>query len=90
MQTSGDRTASAATALGNSPETTRGKRRDTSSSVHSCGSSRDHAVRNVTGVDSPYEPPEHAELRVETVGRDAQAVADDVLAELRRRGIVRA
>jgi bifunctional enzyme CysN/CysC len=49
---------------------------------------RDHTVRNVTGIDSPYEPPEHAELRVETVGRDAQAVADEVLAELRRRGIL--
>ncbi len=50
---------------------------------------RDHTVRNVTGIDSPYEPPEHAELRLETVGRDAQTVADEVLAELRRRGIVR-
>jgi bifunctional enzyme CysN/CysC len=45
-------------------------------------------VRNVTGIDSPYEPPEHAELRVETVGREPQTVADEVLAELRRRGIV--
>ena len=50
---------------------------------------RDHTARNVTGVDSPYEAPEHAELRVETVGREAQTVADAVLAELRRRGIVR-
>jgi adenylylsulfate kinase-like enzyme len=39
----------------------------------------------VTGVDSPYESPEHAELRLETVGR--LAVAYDVLIELRRRGI---
>jgi bifunctional enzyme CysN/CysC len=49
---------------------------------------RAHTVRNVTGVDSPYEPPEHAELRVDTVGRDPQTVTDEVLAELRRRGIV--
>jgi bifunctional enzyme CysN/CysC len=49
---------------------------------------REHAVRNVTGVDSPYEPPEHADLRVETVGREPQTVADEVLAELRRRGIL--
>jgi len=49
---------------------------------------RNHTVSNVTGVDSPYEPPEHAELRLETVGREPQAVADDVLVELRRRGIV--
>ncbi len=49
---------------------------------------RDRVVRNVTGIDSPYEPPEHAELRLETVGRDPQTVADEVLAELRRRGIL--
>jgi bifunctional enzyme CysN/CysC len=49
---------------------------------------RNHAVSNVTGVDSPYEPPEHADLRLETVGRDPQTVADEVLVELRRRGIV--
>ncbi len=49
---------------------------------------RDHTVRNVTGIDSRYEPPEHAELRLETVGRDPQTVADEVLTELRRRGIL--
>jgi len=49
---------------------------------------RAHAVRNVTGMDSPHEPPEHAELRVETVGRDPQVGAEEVLAELHRRGIV--
>ncbi len=50
---------------------------------------RDHAVRNVTGIDSPYEAPEHAELRLETVGRSPESVADAVLAELRRRGVLR-
>ena len=49
---------------------------------------RAQAVRNVTGIDSPYEPPEHPELRLETVGRDAETVAEEVLAELRRRGIL--
>jgi bifunctional enzyme CysN/CysC len=49
---------------------------------------RDHAVRNVTGIDSPYERPEHPELRIETVDREPQAVADEVLAELRRRAIL--
>jgi bifunctional enzyme CysN/CysC len=49
---------------------------------------RNHAVTNLTGVDSPYELPEHAELCLKTVGREPQAVADDVLLELRRRGIV--
>jgi bifunctional enzyme CysN/CysC len=50
---------------------------------------RSHTVRNVTGIDSPYEPPEHAELRVETVGRRAEATAAEVLAELRHRQIIR-
>ena len=36
-----------------------------------------------------YEPAEHAELRLETVGRDPQTVVDEVLAELRWRGILR-
>jgi bifunctional enzyme CysN/CysC len=49
---------------------------------------RDHAVRNVTGVDSPYEPPERAELRLETVGRTPESTADAVLAELRRREVL--
>jgi bifunctional enzyme CysN/CysC len=49
---------------------------------------RTQGLRNVTGIDSPYEPPEHADLRVETVGRTAEAAADEVFAELRRRRIV--
>ncbi len=49
---------------------------------------RQQTVRNVTGVDSPYEPPEHPELRVATVGRGPEAVVEDVLAELRRRDVV--
>jgi bifunctional enzyme CysN/CysC len=49
---------------------------------------RDHLVQNVTGIDSPYEPPEHAELRVETVDRTPEIVAEEVLAELRCRGIL--
>jgi bifunctional enzyme CysN/CysC len=49
---------------------------------------RTQVLRNVTGIDSPYEPPEHADLRVETVGRTAEAAADEVFAELRRRRIV--
>jgi bifunctional enzyme CysN/CysC len=51
---------------------------------------RAHTVRNVTGVDSSYEPPEHAELRLETVGQTPEGTADAVLAELRRRGILTA
>jgi bifunctional enzyme CysN/CysC len=49
---------------------------------------RTHAVRNVTGIDSPYEPPEKAKLRLETVGCTPESTAHAVLAELRRRGIL--
>ena len=50
---------------------------------------RDHAVRNVTGIDSPYEVPEHAEIRVETTRLAADAAADLILRELARRGVIR-
>ena len=35
-------------------------------------------LRNFTGLDSPYEPPERPELRLDTVGEDAEALADRV------------
>ncbi|WP_448208688.1 adenylyl-sulfate kinase [Azospirillum sp. sgz302134] len=45
------------------------------------------AVRNVTGVDSPYEPPEAPELRLDTGAEDADALAARVVDALRARGI---
>jgi len=45
-------------------------------------------IPNFTGIDSPYEAPEAAELRLETVGTDAEALADQIVEELRRRGII--
>ena len=42
-------------------------------------------IKNFTGVSSPYEAPEAPELRVETVGRTAEEVADLVLAHIRVR-----
>lgn len=49
---------------------------------------REGKVFHVTGIDSPYEPPEHAEirLRVEDNG-SPDAMAEKVIAELSRRGI---
>jgi bifunctional enzyme CysN/CysC len=38
---------------------------------------------NFTGVDSPYEPPQAPELRINTVEMDADAASDAVLARLR-------
>jgi bifunctional enzyme CysN/CysC len=35
-------------------------------------------INNFTGVDSPYEPPEHAELVLDTVDADADALAERV------------
>jgi bifunctional enzyme CysN/CysC len=45
-------------------------------------------ISNFTGIDSDYEPPQRAELRLKTSNTTAEALADTVLAELRRRGVV--
>ena len=41
------------------------------------------AIQNFTGVSSPYEPPEAAELVLPTVGRTPAEAAEQVLAHLR-------
>ena len=46
------------------------------------------AIPNFTGIDSAYEPPENPEIRLATVERDADALADELVAELRRRAIL--
>ncbi|MGH7095369.1 MAG: sulfate adenylyltransferase subunit CysN [Stellaceae bacterium] len=46
------------------------------------------AIPNFTGIDSPYEAPEAPELRLETVGSDPDILADRIVGELRRRGII--
>jgi bifunctional enzyme CysN/CysC len=45
-------------------------------------------IENFTGVDSPYEPPEAPEIRVETTGTPPEAAARNILEELRRREII--
>ncbi len=45
-------------------------------------------LEHFTGLDSPYETPEAAELRVATVGATAETAAERVLDELRRRKII--
>ena len=37
---------------------------------------------NFTGIDSPYEAPEHAELVLDTTTETAQALAEQVIARL--------
>jgi bifunctional enzyme CysN/CysC len=45
-------------------------------------------IKNFTGIDSPYEVPEAAELTLKTVGADPAALAETVVAHLRNAGIV--
>jgi bifunctional enzyme CysN/CysC len=44
-------------------------------------------IKNFTGFDAPYEPPENPELHLTTMGRSAEELADLIVAELRLRGI---
>jgi bifunctional enzyme CysN/CysC len=39
-------------------------------------------IRNFTGIDSPYEVPEHAELVLDTLRQSPEALADQVVARL--------
>jgi bifunctional enzyme CysN/CysC len=43
-------------------------------------------LRNFTGVDAPYEPPEAPELRLATLDAGPEQLAEQVVTELRRRG----
>jgi len=45
-------------------------------------------IKNFTGIDSPYEPPEHAELTLKTVGEDAETLAARTVAFLQSRGLI--
>jgi bifunctional enzyme CysN/CysC len=43
-------------------------------------------IKNFTGIDSPYEPPEHAELVLATDRESAEALAERVVAHLKKLG----
>lgn len=47
---------------------------------------RSGAIPNFTGLDSPYEPPEEPEITLRTVGTTPEALAEEVLRQLRGRG----
>ena len=49
---------------------------------------RSGKLPNMTGIGSAYEPPEHAEMTLAAGARPAEALAEDVLAELTRRSII--
>lgn len=43
-------------------------------------------LKNFTGIDSPYEKPDNADIRLETAGGNPEELADEVLAWLKERG----
>lgn len=45
-------------------------------------------IKQFTGIDSPYESPEAAEVRVDTGSHDVDACIDTLMTELQRRGII--
>ncbi|HVZ69425.1 MAG TPA: sulfate adenylyltransferase subunit CysN [Rhizomicrobium sp.] len=46
------------------------------------------AIKNFTGIDSPYEPPQHAELTLKTVGEDPETLAARTVEFLQSRGLI--
>ncbi len=45
-------------------------------------------IRNFTGIDSLYEPPEKAELKLDTSKATPESLAETVMGELRRRDLI--
>jgi len=45
-------------------------------------------LKNFTGIDSPYEPPEQPEILVDTSAMSAEQAAEKIILELRRNGIL--
>jgi bifunctional enzyme CysN/CysC len=49
---------------------------------------RDGQIKNFTGIDSPYEAPEAAELTISTAGTDPAELAERVVMYLRQQGLI--
>jgi bifunctional enzyme CysN/CysC len=45
-------------------------------------------IRNFTGIDSPYEEPENAEIRIDTTAMSPEDAADAILGRMREIGII--
>ncbi|WP_417586710.1 sulfate adenylyltransferase subunit CysN [Pararhodobacter oceanensis] len=45
-------------------------------------------IKNFTGVDSPYEPPESPEIHLQTVGRSVEDMTDEIEDWLKARGYI--
>ena len=63
-------------------------RRGSATARASTRKARRGELTNFTGIDSPYEAPEHPEIHVDTTALDAEAAADLVIDHLRRAGII--
>ncbi|HEX3538396.1 MAG TPA: sulfate adenylyltransferase subunit CysN [Stellaceae bacterium] len=49
---------------------------------------RTGAIKNFTGIDSPYEPPEHPEFHLHTTGEGPQQLAERLLRDLEERRLL--
>jgi bifunctional enzyme CysN/CysC len=49
---------------------------------------RNGLLKNFTGIDSPYEPPEHPELRIDTTRTTAEQAVDILLAHLKDAAVI--
>jgi len=45
-------------------------------------------LKNFTGIDSPYEPPEHPEIHLQTVFHSPEEAAEQILKTLRDGGML--
>jgi len=45
-------------------------------------------LKNFTGIDSPYEAPEHPEIRIDTTISDPEAAAEAIVEHLLRTGVL--
>ena len=45
-------------------------------------------LKNFTGIDSPYENPEHPEVTIDTVAHTAEDAAESILSRLRAMGVL--
>ena len=49
---------------------------------------RQGIIKNFTGIDSGYEPPEHPELKLNSAAADPGTLVDEIYGELKRREII--
>ncbi len=49
---------------------------------------RSGQLANFTGIDSPYEPPQNPEIRIDTTAMTPQAAAERIVAVLREKGLL--